>query len=187
MKFEHVLQIYWTKGFFFGGTLFYTNQTLPTLLFNTPGLAIQTRKILNERFELTLLIPIPTKLLPNYENETSKVLIKPLNIFLSQVHTVNNQYTDLLRLVIMRLYLIRSYRGRCHAIGKPVRGQRTWSNAWNSYNYNKVLRYFLVEVKRKANTSQAIEKVNYKVVKKKYPSKKKNSSDTKTYTKSKWF
>lgn len=187
MKFEHVLQIYWTKGFFFGGTLFYTNQTLPTLLFNTPGLAIQTRKILNERFELTLLIPIPTKLLPSYENETSKVLIKPLNIFLSQVHTVNNQYTDLLRLVIMRLYLIRSYRGRCHAIGKPVRGQRTWSNAWNSYNYNKVLRYFLVEVKRKSNTSQAIEKINYKVVKKKYPSKKKTTSDAKTYTKSKWF
>ena len=61
----------------------------------------------------------------DYENETSRVILKPLNILLSQVHTVNNQYTDLLRLIIMRLYLIRSYRGRCHAIGKPVRGQRT--------------------------------------------------------------
>jgi hypothetical protein len=50
-----------------------------------------------------------------------------------------------------------------------------------------VLRYFLVEVKRKANLSQVLEKVNYKTVKKKYPSKKKNSSDKETQTKSKWF
>ncbi len=187
MKFEHVLQIYWTKGFFFGGTLFYTNQTLPTLLLNTPGLSHQTRKVLNERFELTLLLPIHTRLLPLYETETSKIIIKPLNIFLSQVHTVNSQYTDLLRLIIMRMYLTRSYRGRCHAIGKPVRGQRTWSNGWNSYNYNKVLRYFLVEIKRKSNISQVSEKVNYKVVKKKYPSKRKTNAENQIQTKSKWF
>lgn len=88
-------------------------------------MSTQVKKLLNQRFELTLLLPTPAKLLPDYENETSRVILKPLNILLSQVHTVNNQYTDLLRLIIMRLYLIRSYRGRCHAIGKPVRGQRT--------------------------------------------------------------
>jgi len=89
---------------------------------------MHTKKMLNQRFELTILKSTPTKLLTHYELETSKIIIKPLNIFLSQVHTVNNQYTDLLRLVIMRLFLIKSYKGRCHAIGKPVRGQRTWSN-----------------------------------------------------------
>jgi len=187
MKFEHVLQIYWTKGFFFGGTLFYTNQTVSNFLLNTPGLSNQTKKLLNQRFELTLLVAKPTQLIPSYESTTSKILTKPLNIFLSQIHTVNNKYTDLLRLNIMRLYLIRSYRGRCHAIGKPVRGQRTWSNGWNSYNHNKVLRYFLVEVKRKSNMSKAIEKVNYKVVKKKYPSKRKSTSDQQVKFKSKWF
>jgi hypothetical protein len=187
MKFEHVLQIYWTKGFFFGGTLFYTNQTLPTLLLNTPGLSNETKKLLNQRFELNLLLPDTKKLLPTYENETSKVIIKPLNVFLSQIHTVNSQYTDLLRLIIMRLYLIKSYKGRCHAIGKPVRGQRTWSNAWGSYNDNKVLRYFISEVKRKSNSGNIAEKINYKVVKKKYPSKKKNTSETQTKTSSKWF
>ena len=85
MKFEHVLQIYWTKGFFFGGTLFYTNQTIPSLILNTPGLSTQVKKVLNQRFELTLLLPTPTKLLPEYENETSKVILKPLNVFLSQI------------------------------------------------------------------------------------------------------
>jgi ribosomal protein S13 len=125
MKFEHVLQIYWTKGFFFGGTLFYTNQTIPSLMLNTPGLANKTKKLLNQRFELNLLMSDTKKLLPTYENETSKIIIKPLNVFLSQINTVNNQYTDLLRLIIMRMYLVKSYRGRCHAIGKPVKGQRT--------------------------------------------------------------
>ena len=187
MKFEHVLQIYWTKGFFFGGTLFYTNQTTSSLLDNTPGLAMHTKKMLNQRFELTILKSTPTKLLTHYELETSKIIIKPLNIFLSQVHTVNNQYTDLLRLVIMRLFLIKSYKGRCHAIGKPVRGQRTWSNGWNSYNYNKVLRYFISEVKRKAKKKKSVKKIKNKKIKKKYPSKKKNTSDIKLTTSSKWF
>ena len=94
-------------------------------MLNTPGLSSETKRLLNQRFELTLFLPDTKKLLTTYENETSKILIKPLNVFLSQIHTVNSQYTDLLRLIIMRLYLIKSYKGRCHAIGKPVRGQRT--------------------------------------------------------------
>lgn len=187
MKFEHVLQIYWTKGFFFGGSLFYTNQTLPSFMLNTPGLASKTKKLLNQRFELNLLLPDTKKLLPTYESETSKIIIKPLNVFLSQINTVNNQYTDLLRLIIMRMYLIKSYKGRCHAIGKPVKGQRTWSNAWNSYNHNKILRYFISEIKRKSNIDKTVEKINYKVVKKKYPSKKKKNSETTTKDKAKWF
>jgi ribosomal protein S13 len=36
-----------------------------------------------------------------------------------------NQITDLKKLNIIRLYLIKSYRGKAHAIGKPVKGQRT--------------------------------------------------------------
>jgi ribosomal protein S13 len=91
-------------------------------MLNTPGLASKTKKLLNQRFELNLLLPDTKKLLPTYESETSKIIIKPLNVFLSQINTVNNQYTDLLRLIIMRMYLIKSYKGRCHAIGKPVKG-----------------------------------------------------------------
>jgi hypothetical protein len=87
----------------------------------------------------------------------------------------------------MRMYLIKSYKGRCHAIGKPVKGQRTWSNAWNSYNHNKILRYFISEIKRKSNIDKTVEKINYKVVKKKYPSKKKKNSETTTKDKAKWF
>ena len=185
MKFEHVLQIYWTKGFFFGGTLFYTNQTMSTLLYQTPGLSHKFQNLLEQRFELKCLVK--TELLPSYELHSSRIITKPLNIILSQVHTVNNKYRDLHRLILIRLYLIRTYRGRCHAIGKPVRGQRTWSNAWNSYNYNKILRSFLVEIKRKANKSTDVEKINYKIVKKKYPSSKKSTNKENSKLKSKWF
>lgn len=187
MKFEHVLQIYWTKGFFFGGNLFYYNQTLSSLRDNTPGLARKVNLLLVQRFELTLLAPHKMLLIPTYETQTSKIVSKPLNVFLSQIHTVNNTYTDLLRLRIMRSYLIKSYRGRCHAIGKPVKGQRTWANGWNSYNTNKTLRYFLIEIRRKAKKSTASEKINYKVVTKKYPTKKKQATDSPTKLKTKWF
>ena len=185
MKFEHVLQIYWTKGFFFGGTLFYTNQTMSTLLDQTPGLSNKFKQLLQERFEL---IRLPkTELLPTHELRSSKIIIKPLNVILSQVHTVNNKYYDVHRLVLIRLYLIKTYRGRCHAIGKPVRGQRTWSNAWSSYKYNKTLRSFLVEIKRKINKPNEVEKINYKVTKKKYPSAKKSTTKENRKLKSKWF
>lgn len=65
----------------------------------------------------------------DYSDNASRVLIAPLNIILSQVNSVNNKVDELKRLNIIRLFLIKSYRGRSHALGKPVRGQRTWSNA----------------------------------------------------------
>ena len=185
MKFEHVLQIYWTKGFFFGGTLFYTNQTMTSLLDQTPGLSSKFRNLLHQRFELTSLVK--TDLLPSYEATSFKIIIKPLNIILSQIHTVNNKYHDIHSMIIMRLYLTRTYRGKCHAIGKPVRGQRTWSNAWTSYKYNKILRTFLAEIKRKSQKSNEVEKINYKVIKKKYPSSQKNKPKVDTKRRSKWF
>lgn len=78
---------------------------------------------LNQRFELTLLKK--NQLIEEYEKLTKKIILSPLNIIFSQINTVNNQHSDLKRLILIRLYLIKSYRGRCHAIGKPVRGQRT--------------------------------------------------------------
>ena len=60
----------------------------------------------------------------NYNNYNSS-LYTTVNVILSQVSSVNNQITDLSKFNIVRLYLIKSYRGRAHAIGKPVKGQRT--------------------------------------------------------------
>lgn len=87
---------------------------------------------------------------------------------------------------MLKLYLIRSYKGKCHALGKPVRGQRTWSNAWNSYNYNRTVRSFVGETKKILKKDQKIEKINYKLTQKKYASKK-SSKKKESIKKQIWY
>jgi len=43
--------------------------------------------------------------------------------------SLNYKISEVQYLNLVRLYLIKSYRGRAQALGKPSRGQRTWSNA----------------------------------------------------------
>ena len=52
-------------------------------------------------------------------------ILKSLNLIFSQLHSVNNISDELVRLNIIRLYLIRTFSGKSHALGRPVRGQRT--------------------------------------------------------------
>merc|ERR1711904_96018 len=106
------------------------NQTFDELFKLTPGLGKQTKLKFKDRFELDFFIKYQKiKNLLDYQNSNRVPLNKPINIIYSQINSVNNQHQDLRRLNIIRLYLIKSYKGRCHALGKPVRGQRTSSNA----------------------------------------------------------
>lgn len=129
MRYEFVLQNYWSKGFFFGGVLFYFNKTLEEILSYVTGFRKLFIKRLVQRFELTVLYRDKYTQFIDYKPSAGKAMSAPLNIMFSQINSVNNQYYELYRLNIIRLYLIKSYRGRSHALGKPVRGQRTWSNA----------------------------------------------------------
>lgn len=188
MKFEHILQIYWTKGYFFGGKLFYFNQTFKELFENTPGLGPKTQQLFIKRFELSFFnTKHKTVDLVDYQKTNFKPLDRPINILFSQLHTVNSRINELHKLSVIRLYLIKSYRGRCHALGKPVRGQRTWANGWNSYNTNKVLRSFISETRKLIKQSAREEKINFKVVKKKYASKKKKKTNAPKKKQLLWF
>ena len=77
------------------------------------------------RFELTFIKHKPQVMYDVYSEENSKALIKPLNVILSQIASVNHHVSEVKRLNIIKLFLIKSHKGRCHALGKPVRGQRT--------------------------------------------------------------
>ena len=188
MKFEHILQIYWTKGYFFGGKLFYFNQNFQELFENAPGLGNKSKQLFIQRFELKHFNQFnKTVDLIDYQKSDHKPLDRPINILFSQINTVNNRISDLHKLAVIRLYLIKSYRGRCHALGKPVRGQRTWANAWSSYNNNKVLRGFISETRRLLRQSSRDEKINFKVVKKKYASKKKRKTSAPKKKQLVWF
>ena len=186
MRFEHILQIYWTKGLFFGGKLFYTNKTWDEIFVNTPGLGDTTKRLLLSRFEVNHSISVVSSEISDLEDNRKLDVVNTLNVIFSQLNSVNNLPNELNRLNIIRTYLIKSYRGKCHALGKPVRGQRTWSNAWNSYNLNKSLRAFIANTKRQLKQNAREEKINYKMTKKKYATKSKKINKT-VVKKNIWF
>ena len=186
MRFEHILQIYWTKGLFFGGKLFYTNKTWDEIFNNTPGLGVSTKHLLLSRFEVNHSIEAVSREINDLENFRKLDVVNTLNVIFSQINSVNNSPNELKRLNIIRSYLIKSYRGKCHALGKPVRGQRTWANAWNSYNVNKSLRVFISNTKRQLKQNMKEEKINYKMTKKKYATKSKKINKT-VHKKNIWF
>lgn len=102
--------------------------------------------------------------------------------------SINFQVTELNRLNVIRLFLIKTFRGKAQAFGKPSRGQRTWSNAWTAYLYNKDLRVFIGNMQRQLNKDKKEEKINYKVIKKKLQ-KGKSDGQSKKLLKKKdlWF
>jgi len=174
MRFEHILQVYWSKGFFFGGKLFYTNNLEFKNIFNQHlyGFSYKFRKILIKRLELTTFYVHYSNLyyLLDYSSTFFKKTTKTINIILSQISNVNLNLQELKKLNILKKYLIKSYQGYCHAIGKPVRGQRTWSNAWNSFKCNNILRNLINKIKHINSLSSKLKtlKIDYKVIKKKY-------------------
>ena len=48
-----------------------------------------------------------------------------INIFLAITSNINYPLKDIHKLSVLRLYLLQTKRGYFHALGKPVRGQRT--------------------------------------------------------------
>jgi ribosomal protein S13 len=94
-----------------------------------------------------------------------------LNLILSQITSINSQVYELHRVNLIRLYLIKSTRGRSHALGKPSRGQRTWSNAWNSYKLNSITRDFISSYQKVLQKNRKEVKRDYRKVEKKIRNK----------------
>ena len=184
MKFEHVLQIYWSKGFLTNGRL-QSFQTPFKSLFNTPkGFSHTTQSLLISRFELYSLMLNPNQPINSFAVD----LPASLNVLFSKLTSVNNTVVDLTRLNLIRLYLTRTTRGRAHALGKPSRGQRTWSNAWTAYNCNKETRAFISTYQKLQNAAKRDEKVNYKLIQKKSLRREKKETVSTAQTRvNNWF
>jgi ribosomal protein S13 len=184
LKFEQVLQIYWSKGFLYNGRIVPFHVDIRTFCKSVGGLGLPTKIQILKRFELNFLYY-------NYSlafTEISKDIRKVINIILSQISSVNGQVGELNKYNLIRLYLIKTYRGKAQALGKPSRGQRTWSNAWTSYNYNKVIKNFISNIQKNLNKNKKDEKINFKVLKKKTKKTKKKTGLTKIKKKvNTWF
>jgi|TARA_B110000114_G_scaffold147131_1_gene156810 hypothetical protein len=57
--------------------------------------------------------------------ESSKSMLSTLNIIFSQLSSINHLIKDIKKLSIVKLYLLKTTRGKAQALGKPSRGQRT--------------------------------------------------------------
>lgn len=184
MKFEHVLQIYWAKGFLINGKLQSFQVDFNTMFNLTGGFAWPTKNALIRRFELYKLLRHTN--LPI--SQVSPTFLASVNAMFSQLTSVNNSVFDLTRYSLLRLYLIKTTRGRAHALGKPSRGQRTWSNAWTAYNVNKVTRAFIGAYQKLERENHKEEKINYRLIKKKSLRKKKKETVTKVRIRvNNWF
>lgn len=163
MKFEQLLQIYWSRGFLYGGKVQTFNLTLNDLLRDNPGLALKSRKQIIQRFELNNFNVNKDKSFISLPLDDRKII----NMYLSQIISINNNIFELIKFNMVRLYLIKTFRGRCFALGKPARGQRTWSNASTAYRYNRVIRIFIRQVKKNNVVEKKVESLNMKFTKKK--------------------
>jgi len=184
LKFEQVLQIYWSKGFLYNGRVSPFQSNLKSFCSEVGGIGISTKIQILKRFELNLLYNNYLTLFSYYDKDLRKVI----NILLSQISSVNSQLYEINRFNLIRLYLIKTYRGKAQALGKPSRGQRTWSNAWTSYNYNKIIRNFITNMQRNLKKDKKEEQINFKVLKKKVKKSRNNSTFKKVTKKiNTWF
>ncbi len=121
------------------------------VLFNFSGLNRKFIKILESRFEV-----FDAVILNTYDFEYWSILPS----FLSSVIPFRKK-TDKKKLVdIFFLDLISSYRGWRHLRGLPVRGQRTWSNAWSVYKSNLHLRHYKIFLLKKIYAQSSIRDLN---------------------------
>jgi ribosomal protein S13 len=87
-----------------------------------------------------------------------------LSTFLSKLVPNNKSIKDKIVLNLNFLYLIRSYRGWRHTFNLPVRGQRTWSNAWTlskSKNYLREYKYNCFKKGLNYSTNEDIKNAFY--------------------------
>ncbi len=163
MKFEQLLQIYWSRGFLYGGKVKSFNINLKNFFSENSGLANKSKLQMIKRFEFNFLKIDLSKTFLYLSLDQRKII----NMYLSQLTSINNDIFELIRYNLVRLYLIKTFRGRCHALGKPSRGQRTWSNASNAYKCNRVIRIFVRQVKKNNVIEKKTESLNMKITKKK--------------------
>lgn len=164
MKFEQILKVYWSKGFYYNSILFNYDVNLDFLINNCSGIGRFFKKQFIKRFEWYNYVKNRKLTLGSCSPSTQLTI----NKLLSKINPFNHTTNELTRFHIIRLYLIRSYRGRAQAMGKPSRGQRTWSNAWTAYYNNAVIKSFITLVKKLHAEHKKPEKINYKLLQKKY-------------------
>lgn len=135
------------------GNVFYSSYSIVDFFFNNScyGFSKKLYNILCTRLETRLETKIKNL-------KTSKIIL--IYKLLSNIVPENKNLKKKMIFNIFMLDLINSYRGLRHAFGLPVRGQRTWTNAWSVYKSNLHLRQFKIKLSKRLYTSITINELN---------------------------
>ncbi len=135
------------------GSTFYSSYSLKEFFFKYScyGFSKKLYNILTARLENRIDKKVK-------DLNTSKVIM--VYKILLDVVPSNKELKKKMVFNIFMLDLINSYKGLRHAFGLPVRGQRTWTNAWSSYRSNLALRQFKIKLSKRLYTSITISELN---------------------------
>lgn len=89
------------------------------------------------------------------------------NFFINLIYAIIPQNFDIPSRKLYNIWLldtINTYKGWRHSIGLPTKGQRTWSNANSSFNSNKVLRDFKLNLAKKYYGQIPLKQINMGLV-----------------------
>jgi len=125
--------IFLRQNYVFNNKIIDVEETLFFNIINSYGLKFKALKLIEERIE-----------------NSSDVILLDFNKnewehFVDLIYTIVPYKTDIFRRKSFNIFMadvITIYRGWRHFKGLPVRGQRTWSNAWSAYKANWTLRNF---------------------------------------------
>lgn len=137
-------------SYVFNGKIIDPEDSLYNNIKSTYGLNKSAFIFLENRMEIDLNLPI--KELDKNEWE----------FYLETIYSLVPFKCNVLRRMTFNIYvldMITSYRGWRHYRGLPVRGQRTWSNAWSTYKSNWVMRNFKLLLAKKNYGSIPIKDV----------------------------
>ena len=162
MKFEKLLQVYWLKGFLYGGEVTPFEVRFNSLSKDLPGFAKYSMAIIARRLELSTE-PTSNPLCV----ELPDVELRTMNVLFSHAASVNVSLFEYEQKAAVRYYLIKTYRGRCQALGKPSRGQRTWSNASTAFKTGNHIKSYISHFKKTHIKVEVSKKINYRIVQRK--------------------
>jgi hypothetical protein len=127
------------------------DSSLADLSYYSFGFNLSTLSTLEKRFEIFKKFNFDS-----YKSFNLNFLI----LFLTKIIPTHSDLKKKYTLNIFFLDVISSYRGWRHSKGLPVRGQRTWSNAWSPYRSNLTLRLFKLNLARKLYGNVPASEIN---------------------------
>jgi hypothetical protein len=138
MKFERLIHIYWIRYYLYNGQMESITRPFNSMITFFPGLGLQFKRLYLIFFEMTTRRNGKEIRLPFNLRHTQSLFHLRLNYFLSRVGNLNYSYHTLYYMNLTHRYVLKLYKGRAFYLARPIRGQKTRSNAKTAARLNQM-------------------------------------------------